>query len=87
MKKLFMVIPLVFLICFIFAFQGKESMAQHDNKEILMDIDGNTYNVIRIGDQFWMAENLRVTKDRDGNPIQSYCFDDEQSMCKKLFPC
>ncbi len=33
------------------------------------DIDGNEYEMVRIGDQWWMAENLRVTRYRNGDAI------------------
>lgn len=35
----------------------------------LSDIDGKTYSSLKIGNAVWMAENLSVTKFRNGDPI------------------
>ncbi len=60
-----------------------------------VEYEGQTYEVVEIGDQCWFAENINVgsridSKDSEDDPqnqgtdcdnIEKYCYDDEESNC------
>lgn len=51
----------------------------NSNDSTLTDIEGFSYKIVKIGNQIWMAENLKTTKYHNGNVIPNITNDTEWS--------
>lgn len=50
----------------------------------VQDMEGNSYDTVKIGSQIWLAENLRSTRFQDGSEIKTAFIpdDDEDNLLK-----
>jgi len=68
--RLLLVIPLGLIL--LLSSECKKKENDDNNGDVagsITDIDGNTYQTITAGSQEWMAENLKVTKYKNGDPV------------------
>jgi uncharacterized protein (TIGR02145 family) len=57
------------------------------NAGTVQDVDGNSYNTVKIGDQWWMAENLNTSKFRNGENIPNVAESGEWSITENAAYC
>ena len=54
---------------------------------IVIDIDGNEYQTVKIGDQWWTSQNLKTTRYRNGDPIPNITDNSEWVKLKTSAYC
>jgi uncharacterized protein (TIGR02145 family) len=75
--------PLKTLIIGVSLLISAVSIGQQNNTETVTDFDGNIYKTVQIGDQVWMAENLRTTHYSDGSALESFPVNGDESNTQK----
>lgn len=97
MKRTEKRLEILYVVAFLMVSVIYTSNAQEGNTS--KDLDGNTYKTIKIGNQTWMAENLKTTKFNDGAAIPlvkdnaawlglnapAYCWYDNDSTNKNTY--
>lgn len=68
-KPIYVILCLTGMLCIAQGCKKKDDPQPSPELGDLLVVDGNHYRTIKIGDQWWMAENLKVTHYRDGSPV------------------
>ncbi len=58
----------------------EETVEQIIERGTVTDIDGNQYETVKIGNQWWMAKNLRTTRFNDGSALNFISLTDDNSL-------
>ena len=69
MQFFFKLTWLIFLFIILISCSKNPESLTNVTEDHMVDIDGNVYQTVKIGNQVWMKENLRVTHYRNGDEI------------------
>ncbi|HPH99116.1 MAG TPA: fibrobacter succinogenes major paralogous domain-containing protein [Chitinophagaceae bacterium] len=78
MKRLYTISLIIFLGSGLYACRKNPTVNPIPTTNMTVkDTDNNVYNVVKIGNQYWTAENARMTHFRDGTPIRNLTMPDD----------
>ena len=65
--------------------ERSECMRDNMTSEVVTDYDGNKYSTVKIGNQYWMVENLRAVHYSNGVKIEEvYAYGNDESNVAKF---
>ena len=82
--KFYFKLSLISILISFYSCQKKEIKTPILEVDSVTDIDSNTYKTVKIGNQWWMAENLKVTSYNDGRKIRSVLSTENDSIWAKI---
>lgn len=88
MKKFPVQVFMVFFVLFILSCEKDEPQNETDT---VTDSEGRTYKTVKIGNQWWMAENLNTGTmisssfmASDNDTVEKYCYDNNAVNCEQF---
>lgn len=86
MKKIIQLSSFLFLTLIFCQCDTEDNLIIDESLEKVTDLDGNVYNTLRIGNQTWMAENLKTTTLNNSTNIAEYTFGENWNKDNQTFP-
>jgi uncharacterized protein (TIGR02145 family) len=79
-KTIYLLATSILLLLGIMSCTKEEVATSNPEYGTMTDIQGNTYKTVKIGNQWWMAENLKVTVFNDKTPISAIAENEADSI-------
>ena len=79
-RRIYLLATSILIVVGIMSCTKEEVATSNPEYGTMTDIQGNTYKTVKIGNQWWMAENLKVTVFNDKTPINAIAENEADSI-------